>query len=179
MRRLCANCFQTLTLLVRKNHIVGMHLADKINSLVEPLDHLAKALSKGEDMAHSPAAYLQKLFFLVQEIYHDSPAALANMQFSHLRKLLELFDKPDTRGPLWHAALLRILGILCIYRARDGSEQMSSDDASVARASLLQSAQMGGTISSRRSGDYMGIPNNQKHIMELMAVPNIISSNKT
>jgi hypothetical protein len=171
VRRLCANCFQTLTLLVRKNHIVGMHLADKINSLVEPLDHLAKALSKGEDMAHSPAAYLQKLFFLVQEIYHDSPAALANMQFSHLRKLLELFDKPDTRGPLWHAALLRILGILCIYRARDGSEQMSSDDASVARASLLQSAQMGGTISSRRSGDYMGIPNNQKHIMELMAVP--------
>ena len=62
MRRLCANCFETLTLLVRKNQIVGMHLSDKINSLVEPLDHLAKALSKGEDMAYSPAAYLQKLF---------------------------------------------------------------------------------------------------------------------
>jgi hypothetical protein len=172
VRRLCANCFETLTLLVRKNHIVGMHLSDKINSLVEPLDHLAKALSKGEDMAYSPAAYLQKLFFLVQEIYHDSPAALANMQVSHLRKLLELFDKPDARGPLWHAALLRILGTLCIYRARDASAQMSSDDASVARASLLlQSAKMGGTYNSRRSGDYMGIPNNQKHIMELMAVP--------
>ena len=38
IRRLCANCFQVLTLLVRKNHILGMHLADKINSLVEPLD---------------------------------------------------------------------------------------------------------------------------------------------
>ena len=141
IRRLCANCFQVLTLLVRKNHILGMHLADKINSLVEPLDHLAKAYSKAdEDISRSLAAYLQNLLLLVQEIYHDSPAALANIQVSHLRKILELFDKPDvaTRGPLWHAALLRLLGMLCIYRARDASPQMATDEASAARSSLLQ-----------------------------------------
>ena len=31
IRRLCANCFQVLTLLVRKNHILGMHLAAKFH----------------------------------------------------------------------------------------------------------------------------------------------------
>ena len=137
VRRLCANCFQVLTLLVRKNHILGMHLSDKINSLVEPLDHLATAYSKAdEDISRSLAAYLQNLFQLVQEIYRDSPAALANIQLSHLRKLLELFDKPG--GPMWHAALLRLLGMLCIYRARDASPQMATDEASAARSSLLQ-----------------------------------------
>ena len=156
---------QLLTLLARKNHIIGMHLSDSILGLVEPLDCLAAAhkSSAGEEDAQSH--YLQDLMLLIIEIYHDSPAALSNLDAAHFKHIIGLFLSSTSKT--WHAALLRTLGMMCVYRARDAGHEEGGEDAA-GTASLVRSAQMGGTSVSRRSGDYFGIPHNQEHLIALL-----------
>jgi hypothetical protein len=169
VRYLCANCFKVMTLLVRKNHIIGMHLSDNILGLVEPLDNLASAYTHDSDnaIAHH---YLQDLLQLIIEIYHDSPAALSNLQSVEIKMFVQLFRCSE--NPRWQGLLFRILGMLCIYRVRPSSAT-ESDKSSA--SSLLQSAQMDGTANSRRSGDYLSIPSNQAQILGDMMNTDVIN----
>ena len=164
VRSLCASAFRVLTLLVRHNHIIGVHLSDCILTLLEPLDTLSEAYSKHTDDAASH--YLQPLLVLIMEIYRDSPAALSNLQQSHIMAMTGLLAESSSPG--WRAALLRVLSITCMYRAKDVA--VGDDGAATASASsLLQSAQMGGVgADSRRSGDYLAVPNNQKAVIDLL-----------
>jgi len=140
--------------------------------LIEPLETLALAHGNtGEETSH---CYLQYLVVLVTQIYHDSPAALSNLQLLHLKSFISLFT--CSPAPKWHADLLQILGMMCVYKARATSQESGGQsDIASARGSLLLSAQMGGTANSRRSADYLGIPNNQKHIMGLLESMDIFS----
>lgn len=164
LRRLCSAGYRLLTLLARKNHIIGMHMSDCILELIEPLDCLAAAHKSGGD-DDVQAHYLQDLELLIVEIYHDSPAALGNLDATHFRHFVSLFR--GSMSAAWHAALLQLVGMMCVYKARESSLDEGPDDAG-SMASLLQSAQMGGTSNSRRSGDYMGVPNNQQHLISLL-----------
>jgi len=159
VRQLCASCFQVLRLLTKNNSIIALYLSESILNLIKPLENLAKAHeSSNADLTHM---YLQDLMLLIIEIFHDSPAALSNLQAAHLEALVKLFT--NCTAPTWHSALLHLISMMCIYKARDSSALSNSEGSD-----LLQSALMGGASNDRRSADHLGVPNNQKQIMMLL-----------